>query len=466
MLDYQLFGMNPAGHHLVNLLFHTANSLLLFLLLKNITGTIWRSVFVAAAFAWHPLHVESVAWVSERKDVLSAFFFILTLIAYTRFAQTSIKHQPSAINYCLALFFFMCGLMSKPMVVTLPFVLLLLDFWPLRRLTVSSSKFGIGTFQEVFSEKIPFFALAIIVCIVTFFAQKHGEEIMSLADASLPVRMENSLIACASYLFKIIWPANLAIFYPYSYSPNGALSFSCALLLLLCTSLFVLRVCRQPYLLVGWFWFLGTLVPTIGIVQVGFQAMADRYTYLPAIGMFILIVWSVADYFSSHLRVRPALPFLGGAALGTCLVLTSIQTRYWRNSITLASHAIEVTKDNYVAYDSIGRALIRTGKLNKSIPFFAEAARTGPHFLGAQINSALVLDAIGRSKEAVPYWRQATELNPSDPNLSCRLAEDLISAGQTNEAIVQFQKTLRLQPDYPDAKNALNSLFTSLPKPH
>jgi len=496
MMDCQFYGLNPAGHHLTNLLVHIANTLLLFLLLNKLTGAIWRSFIVAALFAWHPLHVESVAWIAERKDVLSAFFWMLTLLTYTRYAQ-----ERSKADYFLALFYFTCGLMSKPMVVTLPFVLLLLDFWPLQRFQVESSGFGVQSSMAVklICEKIPFFALAIAASIVTFFAQKTGEELMPLADAPLSLRIDNSLLAYAGYLSKIFCPVNLAVFYPYSYSTGWLVGFGCALLLILCTGLFVWHARGQPYLLVGWLWFLGTLVPTIGIVQVGLQSMADRYTYLPSIGILILAVWGVNDLLNSHPQKIKIAAVAGSIVFAVCLAITSIQIGYWQNSITLARHAIEVTENNYVAYDSIGRALTERGQVDEALPFFEEAARVGPHYLQSQINLAFVLQSKNRQAEAIKYWERAVQLSPNDPGWRCDfgmalvqdgrledaadqfnkvirlhpdffmahydLASDLFKQGKTAEAVAQYRETLRLQPDFSDALNQIAWILSTNPDP-
>ncbi len=307
MADCQIFGLNPAGHHLVNVLLHAANTLLLFVLLNRLTGALWRSALVAALFAWHPLHVESVAWASERKDVLSAFFWMLTLLAYAKHAAGD-KCQVTRTggflsrvtghlspHYFLAVFLFACGLMSKPMVVTLPFVLLLLDFWPLKRITIHGSRI---TIARLIAEKIPFFVLTIASCVVTRIAQSGA--VWSGASLPFSFRLENALMSYVRYLGKMFWPADLALIYPYPHQWPLPAVIAAGLLLGLISVLAVLRAGRFPYLAVGWFWFLGTLVPAIGLVQAGIQSMADRYTYLPGIGLFIVVAWGLNDLLNSR----------------------------------------------------------------------------------------------------------------------------------------------------------------------
>src|SRR5690349_9631936 len=289
MLDVQLFGLNPAGHHATNVILHASASVLLFLLLRRMTGDDWRSAVVAALFAWHPLHIESVAWISERKDVLSTFFWILTLMAYVRYA-TEVRDQGrrTRIFYGLSLLLFVLGLMSKPMVVTLPFVLLLLDFWPLGR---ASNALG---FRRLVLEKVPFFILTVAASAVTYWVQKTGGAMAPTDSIPMSTRLMNAVLAYGSYVSKVFWPSNLAIVYPYhKHAWPAAMTLGLALMLILWTGLLVFWARRDRAPLIGWFWFLGTLVPTIGIVQVGSQSMADRYTYIPSIGFFILVVWAV-----------------------------------------------------------------------------------------------------------------------------------------------------------------------------
>ena len=371
-LDIQLFGLHPAGHHLMNLAIHVAASISLFLVLSSMTGTLWRSAFVAGLFALHPLHVESVAWIAERKDVLSGLFFILTLGAYTGYSRS-----PSASRYLLVLGLFGLALMSKPIVVTLPFVLLLLDYWPLRRFVGPlmtdeyyrsdlRSQFPIKTMRRLVVEKFPFFLLAMGLSVFTFHSQKAIGAVSLLDQVSLPARIGNALVSYAAYILNLFWPVDLAVFYPYHIT-LPAWQVAGALVLLAGITILVLGAARRcPWLPVGWFWYLGMLLPVIGIVQVGGQARADRYTYLSLIGLFIMVTWTVGELCPPWRHRKLVL----GAAMAIILAIltacTSIQISYWRNSESLWTHALACTADNAVAHDSLGNALPQKGKGGRS----------------------------------------------------------------------------------------------------
>ncbi len=419
MIDCQLFGLKPAGHHLVNVLFHTANTVLLFILLNYLTGAIWRSAFVAALFAWHPLHVESVAWASERKDVLSAFFWMLTLLAYTRYvAEGKLQAKRNSTLgflaspfYWLALILFACGLMSKPMVVTLPFVLLLLDFWPLQR-------FNASTFQRLLLEKIPFFVLMVASCIITLHVQKGA--LWSTAALPFSFRLANALVSYVSYLSKMFLPVNLALIYPYPHSLPLPVVAATVIVLFLLSAIFLFQAKRCPYLIVGWLWFLGTLVPAVGLVQVGVQAMADRYTYLPSIGIFILVAWGIGDLVSSAPRKRETCILAGGAVLAACLVLTSLQLRYWRNSATIFSHTVEVTTDNYAADDCLGKTVDHDlGKPAVAEQFLKEAVSLEPDFPMGQFD--LGMNSLEQEIPPVPRTTLRLPLAFGRPIRSCNM---------------------------------------------
>jgi protein O-mannosyl-transferase len=451
MADCQMFGLNPAGHHLVNLLFHTANALLLFVLLKNLTGAIWRSAFVAALFAWHPMHVESVAWASERKDVLSAFFWMLSLITYTKYASNDKTKQSRNLSspfYWLALIFFACGFMSKPMVVTLPFVLLLLDFWPLERFSTSA-------IRHLLVEKIPFFMVSFAGCVVTYLVQKHGG---AVSGDPLPLRIENALWAYERYIAKIFWPTDLCIFYPFPSHELLALAAVATLLLAVCSLAFVVLAGRLPYLFVGWFWFLGTLVPAIGIVQVGSASMADRYSYLPSIGLFILVTWGLADFFGSQ-QGRKILAIAAVVALATCAALTSIQISYWRNSITLFSHALDVTTDNYVADACLGQALDAVGDDKNALKYCREAVRIDPDYAPGQFFLGTALWKTGDSKDALQHLDAAVKAAPHDSGFQYNVGKFLLEHGSPDEAVVRFSAAINDDPDLPEAYNALGKAF-------
>ncbi|HZL13562.1 MAG TPA: tetratricopeptide repeat protein [Verrucomicrobiae bacterium] len=480
MADCQIYGVKAGGHHFTNLLFHVANTLLLFLLLERTTGALWRSAFVAAFFAWHPLHVESVAWAAERKDVLSTFFWMLTLLAYARFVQKlKAVNQNLPANssrfrfltsrfYWLALFFFACGLMSKPMVVTLPFVLLLLDFWPLNRLglnfyaaekTISVGKFFSENLARktiiLICEKIPFFALSLAGCLMTLRVQKEA-----MAPVSAFSRMESVLLTYARYLSKTFWPADLAIVYPYHYSWPTVFVIGTAVLLLIWSGLFVFYAQRNPYLMVGWFWFLGTLVPTIGIIQVGAQSMADRYMYIPSIGLFIIIVWGANDLFNLWPKKRNFLPLIGGVALAGCLMVTSIQLTYWQNSFSLFLHAIEVTKGNYVAENCLGKAFESIGENNRALVLYEDAVKIQPRFPESQFNLAMSLLAFGKIHEAFDHLRMAAELEPKDADIQYDLAVYFSQHGGFADAARGFRTALTLRPDFFEAQTRFGMLLT------
>jgi protein O-mannosyl-transferase len=460
MIDCDLYGLNPGGHHLTNLLFHIANSLLLFLLLKQMTGGMWRSAFVAALFAWHPVHVESVAWASERKDTLSAFFWLLTLLAYAHYAK-----KPKVAGYLLALLLFAGGLMSKPMVVTLPFVLLLLDFWPLNRLHLPG--FGAGSNLEnvptqnpaaksrarvaifLVVEKIPFFALAAAASVVTFLVQKTAG---AFWQAPFSFRMANAAVAYARYLFKLFWPTDLAIVYPYPHHWSALFVAGAVLLLVTGSALFVFRARKNPYLVVGWLWFLGTLVPTIGFVQVGVQSMADRYTYIPSIGLFILVVWGVDALFDSRAEWRRFLPLAGGMVLAGCLAVTSLQLNYWHDSMELFLRAVAVTTDNYVADNALGKVFEKSGQKDKALFLYSETVRLEPRYPQGQFNLAISLLEYGKTDEALQHLIVAANLSPHDPDIQYDLGTFFLLHNQPDKAAEHFMAVIDENPVFPEAQ--------------
>jgi tetratricopeptide (TPR) repeat protein len=476
MLDVQLFGLDPRWHHLVNLLLHLANTLLLFWLVQGLTRMAWRSAFVAALFAVHPLHVESVAWVAERKDVLSTFFFLLTLWAYARYARrvtgdtcqvtrteaaaaapdsSRVTRHPS-LFYGLALFFFALGLMSKPMLVTLPFVLLLVDFWPLQRVDLADKSTCLKTLRPLMMEKIPFFILSLASSWVTIVAQARGHAVYTMERLPLCTRFANAVVSYLTYLGHTVWPVNLAIFYPYRRAANfrDDWQIAGAVVVLAAVSLFALfRIKRTPWFATGWFWFLGTLVPVIGIVQVGGQAMADRYTYIPLIGVFICLVWAGAG-FSAIRRLNEKIP----AAIGTvvviaCVAVTRQQVKYWRDTFTIANHALAVTGNNPVAHDIIGQVLGAEGKYQPAVEHFRAALKADPDYDMARYDLAVALtrsaDAqamAGRLEEAVATYQSAVRVKSVLQTLN-NLGLALGQLGRHEEAIAQYNEALKLQPD-------------------
>jgi tetratricopeptide (TPR) repeat protein len=486
MTDCELFGLNPGAHHLVNVLFHTANVVLLFLLLLRLTGELWPGAFVAALFAWHPLHVESVAWISERKDVLSTFFALLTLLAYTRYAQKrsrvegresrakssvpALDPRPpgaakrsedgSTLDYSLALFCFALGLMSKPMLVTLPFVMLLLDYWPLKRVT--SDQWQLSKVSRLVLEKWPFFLLAAVSCVATFLvqSQRSGDAVASLELVPLHYRFCNALVSYGLYLLKMVWPVGLAVFYPLpghlTWLLMAAMTSAVALVII---SSFVWRVGRaHAYLPVGWLWFLGTLVPVIGLVQVGSAAMADRYTYFPLVGVFIVVAFGVRDLVRRFQFPKAAVAAAAALILATCLILAENQLRFWHDSETLFAHALVVTKNNHVAHINLGVALEQNGKSSEALAEYRVAEELAPELYHIHNNLGNLLDNLGHPNEALVEYRKAVLLNPSRPSLHNSAGTVLAELGRFDEAMSQFKEAAQLDPTYPWAHLEIGKL--------
>jgi nicotinamide riboside transporter PnuC len=421
MLDCELFGLNPAGHHLTNLFFHIANSLLLFWILKRMTGAVWPSAFVAAVFALHPLRVESVAWVAERKDVLSGFFFMLTIAAYVRYAE-----HPGTARYLLVVLAFGLGLMSKPMLVTMPFVLLLLDYWPLGRFlwghgkrgqaltACESTKFDYQKFSawRLVIEKIPLLILAAASSMVAFVAQRSSGAMRPGRVLPLDFRISNALVSYVRYIGKMFYPRHLAVLYLHPYHGWPKWQVAGCLAILVVISIVAICAVRKRYLAVGWLWYVGTLVPVIGLVQVGAQSIADRYTYLPSIGINIIIAWGVAE-FSTKRRYREIwLGAFAGLLLIILLLCTRMQVRYWRNELTLFGRAARVTKGNYVMHANYGVVLRRNGRLQEAIKHSAMALQISPKNYRPLNNLALSYYMLGKVDQAIFRWNKALEFNP------------------------------------------------------
>jgi tetratricopeptide (TPR) repeat protein len=446
MADCELFGLNPGAHHLVNVLFHTANAVLLLGLLLRLTGELWPSLFVAALFAWHPLHVESVAWISERKDVLSTFFALLTLLAYSKYVKENCRRC-----FWLALTFFALGLMAKPMLVSLPFVLLLLDYWPLQRLSTLNPR--PSTCRRLALEKWPFFLLSAASCVVTFLvqSQRNGAAVASLELVPLHYRFCNALTSYGLYLLKMVWPVGLAVFYPLPDHLTWLLlaATASAVVLAIISSL-VWRAGRaHAYLPVGWLWFLGTLVPVIGLVQVGSAAMADRYTYFPFIGLFIIVAFGVRDLASRFHFSKTAVAAAAALILTSCLILAENQLRYWRDSETLFVHALAVTANNHVAHVNLGVVLEEKGDLTGALAQYRAAEELAPELYHIHNNLGNLLDNLGHPKEALIEYRKAVLLKPSLPSLHNSAGMVLAELGRFDEALSQFHEAARLDPTYP-----------------
>jgi protein O-mannosyl-transferase len=448
MVDIELFDMNPQGHHLMNLLLHTANTCLLFLILNKISGAVWRSAIVAALFAIHPLHVESVAWVAERKDVLSTFFALLTLLVYTCYVQSRSTLRYLALCGCFTL-----GLMSKPMLVTLPFVLLLLDYWPLRRFGIGVGKAADEQHQvgnklplsRLVIEKLPLFALAILSSCITIYVQKE-EALHTLEVTPLSFRIANALVAYLRYLGKTAWPSDLSVLYPLPRTIPVLHSISSAILLLLISYGVYVLSRRRPYLLVGWLWFLGTLVPVIGIVQVGLQSMADRYTYFPLIGIFILIVWGVADLAVHRPSWRIPLALATAVLLIVYSAVAWSYERCWKNSTTLFTHAIAATSDNYYAHYMLGKALYEDNMIPEALAQYVMVRQLEPRFADAYINMGIIHAKQGNQAEAINLFRTALSLKPGSKYVHYNIAVALQTQGKLDEAMTHYYEVLRLDP--------------------
>ena len=446
IFDYELYLLNPAGYHWTNVLFHIANTLLLFLVLHRMTGALWRSGFVAALFAVHPLHVESVAWVAERKDVLSSFFWMLTMYAYVYYVE-----HPGWKRYALVVVSFSLGLMAKPMLVTLPFVLLLLDYWPLKRAQSPS---------YLVREKALLIIITVFASVVTYIAEQQAGALSPTEVFPLDIRIQNAVISYAGYIKKMIWPGGLAIFYPYPVDTWPVWQVILSGLFLLAATIFVLRWIRAyPYLAVGWFWYLGTLVPVIGFIQVGAHAMADRYTYVPLIGIFIAITWGFTDLLSRW-KYRNVLFAISSAIVLPALIICAwFQVQHWKNSVTIFTHAIQETERNYIAHNNIGLALMDEGLLDESIQHFRIALLIKPQFGVFYNNLGAALLRHGKVDEAISSFVKASEINHNDWGAHFNLGIVLEKKGNLDEAIIHLKKSVEGKPNNVKFRQALADAF-------
>lgn len=485
MADYQLFGLKPGGYHITNLLLHTVNTILLFVLLNRMTHALWRSAFVAALFALHPLHVESVAWATERKDVLSAFFFLATILVYSRYVK-----RPSKLSYLIIIVLFALGLMAKSMLVTLPFVLLLIDFWPLGRWPSTPAdgdsrpapeapadrnrekkarrKKAAALSRDLMEqrppaqrpsigflilEKAPLFFLTAIFSFITYHYHQKGGVIEFTKP--LVTRLGNAIISYASYILDTIWPARLAPFYPYPDLLPWWLIMGSLLILGAITCGAVLFRRRMPYLIVGWLWYLGTLVPVIGIIQVGGQAMADRYTYIPLTGLFIMIAWGMYDLAKNLDKKKLLLPLAATLALAAMAVLSWMQIGYWKNSLALFEHTLRVTKNNFVISNNMGVTLIEQGKAEEGEAYLRESLRIKPDYAPSHYGLGSVLMQKGRMTEAEKHLREALRVKPDYAHAQAKLGALLSARGMNGEAERHLREALRIKPDFPEAFNNL-----------
>lgn len=457
MADVQIYGMNPRGHHLSNVIIHAVSTVLLLFLLLRLTGALWPSAFVAALFALHPVHVESVAWIAERKDVLSAFFWFLTLIVYAEF---TLKRKLKL--YSIALLFFILGLMSKPMLVTLPVVMLLFDFWPLKRFEHGEQESG-GLHQlsariiALVIEKIPFFVCSLFSGIITLYAQAGAMSSLDLIP--FRIRIENSLIAYVKYIGKTIWPCDLAMLYPLPQSLPLWQSISSLLVLLLVSAATIRAGRKYPYLAVGWFWFIVTLVPVIGLIQVGAQSMADRYTYIPLVGLFILATWGVRDLTVKLTHRAAVLALLAATIVISFALLSRQQLGYWRDSISLYRQTLNVTTDNVVIHDNLGLTLYRKGDLDRAIQEFQAAIRITPYYKQSHANLGLALASKGELDAAILEYQEALRLDPNYKQVRNNLGLALAHKGNLDAAIQEYQAVLRIDSNYTEAHNNLGIAF-------
>ena len=452
MVDIQIFGMNAGGHHLTSVGFHILNTVLLLLWLNTMTGEFWKSSFVAALFALHPLHVESVAWIAERKDVLSTFFCFLALFTYTHYCQ-----KKNCLQYLLSLFFFVCALMAKPMVVTLPFVFLILDYWPLKRFPELFSKdFSVHdkrVLGALLFEKIPFLAFSFLSCWITLIAQHRT--VASVEAFPLIPRIANSIISYTEYLVKMLCPFPLAVLYPY---PRMIFLWKviASLFVVLSISFMAIRKLRiRPWLAVGWFWYIGTLAPVIGLIQVGVQGYADRYTYIPLIGLFIMIAWQVPEMAQSWKHKTIALSVSAVGILSILWVLTSFQVRLWENSITLFEHALKSTSENYVAHNNLGFSLAEKGNNDEAIVHYREAIRIFPSFGYGLENLGFILYKQGEFEEAIFHYQNAVAYNSNSERSHYMLGNIYFERKQIENAIIHYAKALKIRPDYVEAMTNL-----------
>jgi len=471
MLDYELYGLNSRGYHLTNLLFHILSTLLLFAALKRMTGAHWQSAFVAALFALHPLNVESVAWVVERKNVLSTFFWMLTMWTYARYAE-----RPKLNRYLLILPPFALGLMAKPMLVTLPFVLLLFDYWPLNRFQVgqSAEEADSKTRSSVNSgyqwslvfrlvlEKVPLIALSVISIYLSFLSVQRFGVVVSTESVQMGLRIANALVSYAGYIGKMIWPHNLAVFYP---PPVMVPIWQAVLaaLFLVFVSFLVIRAARQrPYLAVGWLWYIGTLVPAIGLVRAGlWPAMADRFAYVPLIGLFVIFAWGVPDLMARRRYQKSVLAICTGAVLLAFAICAWLQAGHWKNNFSLFKHTVNVTANNWVAHNIVGSVLAEQGMLKEAMVHYSEALRIKPYYTQAHFNMGVALVRQGRLREAVAYYREAVRIKPDFAEAYINLGIAYFGQGDVDKAISEFKCAISLAPGNSDAHYNLGIAYGS-----
>lgn len=469
MFDADVWGPGAGGYHVTNVVLHVANTLLLFGLLQRTTGAVGRSAFVAALFGLHPLHVESVAWVTERKDVLSTFFAFLTLWAYVGYVQ-----RPTVLRYMGVVTAFSLGLMAKPMLVTLPFLLLLMDVWPLARLQLSApserqSVTGVVLAQRyvlmrLLGEKIPLLLMALLSSVVTYVAQKGAGAVSVLQALPLGDRIQNALVSYVAYIATMLWPSHLAGLYPYHPVPL-AWALGSAVLLIGLTMSVLLAAKRYPYLPMGWFWYLGALLPVIGLIQVGIQARADRFTYIPLIGLFVIVAWGASDLVARWPRQRAVLTTAAFVVLAACTATARAQVGVWKDSLTFWQHTVDVTTDNGRAHGNLGLALANLGRSNDAIAHYTEAIRISPELADVHTNLANALAGQRKTADAIVHYREALRIDSSQLTAHNGLASALDDQGQFDEAIAHYRDALRIDPRSAMIHNNLAATLLNQGKP-
>lgn len=472
MTDITLFGTNPGAHHLMNVAIHVLNALLLFLSLHLMTGAIWKSAFVAALFALHPINVDSVAWIAERKNLLSTTFWMLTLLAYIRYSR-----KPGVSGYLLVILCLFLGLLAKPMLVTLPCVLLLLDFWPLGRVRIGqrlplispmsshTPPFQNAGVMRLMAEKLPLLALALFSILISLFSLQTANNLTSGPFApSVLLRIENALVSYAVYLWKLAWPLNLAFYYPYPASVPLWKTASAALLIAVLSGTAIFHARKAPYLAVGWFWFLGALMPVSGLIQGGlWPALADRWAYVPTIGIFIMVAWGLPDLFLNGLRF--AKPILSACAIVLLVILSILsfhQTGHWQNNRSLYQHAIAVTSGNYVAHNNLGNVYQTEKNLEAAMAEYKKALEINPVYALAAYNLGVVMKSKGSHEEAFRFLTRALQLNPNYAKAHDMMGRVLHETGRNEEAIRYFAQAIAIEPDHEKAHNNLSAVLTAM----
>lgn len=443
MVDVELFGLDPTGHHLVGAFIHAINAALAFMLVSRLTGAITPAAFLALFFALHPLRVESVAWAAERKDVLATFFFLSALLAYAAYAR-----KGKIAFYLTALFLHASGLMAKQMGVTLPFILLLLDYWPLKRLVLREA------WKKIAWEKMPFFVLSVGAGITVYIIQKKTGVLHGEALFPLDVRIANALYSTVAYLGKIFWPTDLAVFYPHPLNTISPIALFLSALAIIAITMLALFGTR-PYLQVGWFWFLISLLPILGIIQVGIQGMADRYTYLPSLGIFITVVFGAKELAERWKKLKAVFLAAGVIAVATLSVLTVKQIGVWRSSFTLYAHAVQATQENYWAYNNLGAVLYKEGKAEEAKQMFLRALSILPEYPGANKNLAAILFQEGKYRDALFHVEKALQVQPTNPEYLTAKGAILLKMGDPKGARAAFHRALKFAPNYPEAMEGL-----------